>query len=170
MQSAEDFEKMMQSLEKMTRKEIWDKLAERRYQYEKYYAPQPYKPFMLPNGLRIHEDIKDCIPNTVTHLSFGPLFNTDTHLSFGQSFNTDTPKEALENVDTEAICEKSVEEIITDLVNTETSCKKCQKPFIRGRCVVKKVGITCGHCGNHCKNAKLQETRKKIKYNKSKKH
>ncbi|AVL93392.1 hypothetical protein mvi_32 [Megavirus vitis] len=158
MQSAEDFEKMMQSLEKMTRKEIWDKLYERRYQYEKYYAPQPYKPFMLPNGLRIHEDIKDCIPNTVTHLTFGPLFNTEI------------PKEALENAGREETCEKSVEEIIADLVNTETSCKKCQKPFIKGRCVVKKVGITCGHCGHHTKYGKLQESPKKIKHSKSIKH
>ncbi|AGD91924.1 hypothetical protein LBA_00001 [Megavirus lba] len=96
MQSAEDFEKMMQSLEKMTRKEIWDKLYERRYQYEKYYAPQPYKPFMLPNGQRIHEDIKGCIPNTVTHLSFG------------HSLNTDTPKEALENAGKEETCKKNL--------------------------------------------------------------
>nr|WBF71229.1 hypothetical protein [Megavirus caiporensis] len=147
MQSAE--EKMMQSLEKMTREEIWHKLAERRYQYEKYYAPQPYKPFMLPNGLRIHEDIKDCIPNTVTHLSFGPLFNTEI------------PKEVFENADRDETCKKSVEEIIKDLVNTETSCKKCQKPFIKGRCVVKKVGITCGHCGYHSKHGKLQEITKK---------
>ncbi|AEQ32472.1 hypothetical protein [Megavirus chiliensis] len=92
----QSLEKMMQSLEKMTRKEIWDKLYERRYQYEKYYAPQPYKPFMLPNGQRIHEDIKGCIPNTVTHLSFG------------HSLNTDTPKEALENAGKEETCKKNL--------------------------------------------------------------
>ncbi|AEX61093.1 hypothetical protein c7_L27 [Megavirus courdo7] len=161
MQSAEDFEKMMQSLEKMTRKEIWDKLYERRYQYEKYYAPQPYKPFMLPNGLRIHEDIKDCIPNTVTHLTFGPLFNTEIQRYQRKPLRMQAEKKLAKN---------TVEEIIADLVNTETSCKKCQKPFIKGRCVVKKVGITCGHCGHHTKYGKLQESPKKIKHSKSIKH
>ncbi|AEX61323.1 putative F-box and FNIP repeat-containing protein [Megavirus courdo7] len=42
--------------------------------------------------------IKDCIPNSVTHLTFGYNFNQDirgcipnsvTHLKFGQGFNQD---------------------------------------------------------------------------------
>ena len=49
-------------------------------------------------GDRFNQDVKDCIPNSVTHLTFGYDFNQDvkdcipnsiTHLTFGQFFNQD---------------------------------------------------------------------------------
>src|SRR5579872_6228717 len=52
----------------------------------------------LTFGYYFNQDIKDCIPNSVTHLTFGAFFNQDikecipnsvTHLTFGVSFNQD---------------------------------------------------------------------------------
>ncbi|AVG46830.1 hypothetical protein [Acanthamoeba polyphaga mimivirus] len=87
------------------------------------------------------------------------------HLMFDRHWEVATPKEAFDNANIEALDnsykDMSVDAIIESLIYTETSCKKCQKPFVKGRCVVKKVGITCGHCGHHCKHGKLQETTKK---------
>ncbi len=57
-----------------------------------------YVPFRLPNGFPgLRGDLKDCIPDSVTHLSFGSLFDTKT------------PKEALENVDKETSSVKIME-------------------------------------------------------------
>ncbi|AVG45769.1 hypothetical protein [Acanthamoeba polyphaga mimivirus] len=115
-----------------------------------------------------HPSVRDTLRNSnldiLPKYSFSTLFdkydtlNSMTHLIFGDQYNIKTPKKATTDAD------------IEDLIYTETSCKKCQKSFIKGRCVVNKVGITCGHCGHHCKHGKLQEITKKTKHNTSKKH
>ena len=66
------------------------------------------------------------------------------HLSFGHYFNK--PIEDLEMQNNHPQVENQ------KLTSGPSKCKRCKKPFIKGRSVVSPNGIKCGHCGVFSKN------------------
>ncbi|BCS83725.1 hypothetical protein QLL95_gp0398 [Cotonvirus japonicus] len=126
----DDFEETIHSMGDLTREEKLDKLLDI-ISDDLLQNEKIYakSPYKLSGAwsLPIY-DIKGCADTGLKHLSF-------------RDFS----------------CEKSVEEIISNLVNVKTYCNKYRKSFINGRCVVKIIGITRKCSWHLCKYGKLQK-------------